>query len=75
MTSLFYAVNRILRPTGLCVIRISEIRRMDEDARDYSKSIYSGKNGVQKSYFNGLSDYASKTANRIWVNHISPHKD
>lgn len=62
----FCFFNRIARRFGLCIIPTSEIDRMESDAA--SHCTYMKREGLalrDKGYFNGLSDYASKTASRL----------
>jgi len=56
-------VNRFARHFGCVLISVSKIEGMESDARDYYNVMKrEGISPQNKGYFNGLADYASKTA-------------
>lgn len=68
------ALNSVVRHFGVCVIPVAEIERMEEEARgDYEVMHRDSIAPRNAGYFNGLADYASKTADRLRT-HYMPNR-
>jgi hypothetical protein len=65
------ALNSVVRHFGVCVIPVAEISRMESGAReDYEVIHRPGIAPRNAGYFNGLADYASKTADRLRTHYM-----
>ena len=64
-------LNSVVRHFGVCVIPVAEIVRMESDARgDYEVMKRDGASQRTVGYFNGLADYACKTADRLRTHYM-----
>ena len=62
----FIALNSILRYIGVCVIPMTEIVFMENEAADgYRYMNQPDLSSRDMGYFNGLADHASKTVDRF----------
>jgi len=69
------ALNSVVRHFGVCVIPVAEIVNMETGAAsDYRYMNRPDLAPRDKGYFNGLADYASKTADRLRC-HYLPNAD
>ena len=65
------ALNSVVRHIGFFAIPVDEVSRMEEEARcDYEVMHRDDLAPRDAGYFNGLADYASKTADRLRCHYL-----